>query len=128
MQLLSEILAVFAIQSTLCVFLVMHAHKQISDCPVPVNFEIAFTRFMSGLIMLMKMSEEIREGMDKMKYSLNHYWKFSWPGGAWLAGSIQVFMSMLVVVLNYYIILSNDDVIEIVMNFLALTVISECDD
>ena len=60
-----------------------------------------------------------------MKYSLNHSWKFDEWGIAYVAGFMQANSAFLVEICNYVVILSNVDIIEIVMNFMALVVISE---
>ena len=74
------------------------------------------------------MSKELREGLDKMKYALNHYWKFHYPSLAFLAGLLQTLVVMFVVMLNYQAILLEDNPIAIIMNFLALMVVAELDD
>lgn len=94
----------------------------------PPLLTTAFTRFLAGLIMQVKMSKELKEGLTKMKYCLNHTWKFQKPIQAFLAGLLQTSMIMFVVILNYFAILLEENPIEIVMNFLALMVISELDD
>lgn len=83
---------------------------------------------MAGLFMQIFMSKELKEGLEKMKYVLNHSWKFDNVFWAFLAGFCQTTTIILVTMLNYYAIIANDEVIEIVMNFLALAAIAELDD
>ena len=66
--------------------------------------------------------------MEKMKYVLNHPWKFDCVFQAWLAGLMQCSVIIVVTLLNYFTINSAETVIEIVMDFLALAVIAELDD
>ena len=94
----------------------------------PPSAVTAFTRFIAGLIMQIKMSKEFMEGMSKMKYALNHSWKFTSPTYAYFTGFLQASMVAIVVILNYYSILLEENPIGIVMNFLALMVIAELDD
>jgi hypothetical protein len=66
--------------------------------------------------------------MEKMKYVLNHPWKFDCVGQAYMAGFMQCFVIIVVTLLNYFTIIAAETVIDIVMNFLALAVIAELDD
>ena len=66
--------------------------------------------------------------MNMIKYALNHRWKFEYPKMAILAGTLQTLMNMTVVILNYEAILLSDNTMDIVMDFLALVVVSELDD
>jgi len=60
-----------------------------------------------------------------MKYSVNHHWKFiSWRTG-FIAGLMQVVSTMLLEVVNCVVISTEDNPTEIVMDFMALVVISD---
>ena len=74
------------------------------------------------------MANELKQGMDKMKYALNHRWKFDNVIFAWSSGFFQTTSIAAVTILNYITILQAETVIDIVMNFLALAVIAELDD
>ena len=80
------------------------------------------------MIMQIHMQAELQDGMKKMKYCLNHRWKFDRPYFAWLAGFCQTIATGFVVIVNYLAILTQTSITDIVMNFLALVVISEIDD
>jgi len=67
-------------------------------------------------------------GMAKMKFALNHKWKFRHWRSAFLSGYMQVLMVLIVTIISYFIIIFNDDIIEIVKDFLAIEVISALDD
>ena len=94
----------------------------------PPTIAVAFTRLMAGMFMQIKMSKELKEGLDKMKYAINHSWKFQNERLAYLAGFFQSTTIIVVTILNYYTIIAATEVIDIVMNFLALAVIAELDD
>ena len=66
--------------------------------------------------------------MEKMKYALNHKWKFSNWRLAYASGLGQVIITMIVTIINYFIIIFTGDIIEMVKDFLAVKVISELDD
>ena len=63
--------------------------------------------------------------MDMMKYALNHWWKFDNFSVAFLAGFLQTITIMSVEVANMIVILIQHSIIEIVMNFMAIVVISQ---
>lgn len=50
------------------------------------TLKIGFTRFIASMVMHVVVSEEIQNGLRMMKYSANHWWKFSNPRLAWLSG------------------------------------------
>ena len=66
--------------------------------------------------------------MEKMKYALNHKWKFSNWRLAYCSGLGQVIITGIVTIINYFIIIFTGDIIEMVKDFLAVKVISELDD
>ena len=74
------------------------------------------------------MNTELRQSMDKMKFALNHKWKFTLWHFAFLSGFCQFFITLLVTIINYFIIIFSNDILEIVKDFLAIKVISELDD
>ena len=72
----------------------------------------------------------MKEGMTKMKFALNHSFKFDRNryGVAFFAGLLQSVMVILVTCLNYYIIIAlSNEIIDVAKDFLALMVISDFD-
>ena len=63
-------------------------------------------------------------GLSKMKFAINHKWKFSRWRYAYLAGLGQVIITTLVAIISYLVIVFAGSVIDIVKDFLALQVIS----
>ena len=63
--------------------------------------------------------------MNMMKYSLNHRWKFQHFTLGYCAGFMRTTSAICVELCNFVVILTNTEIIEIVMNFMALVVISE---
>ena len=63
-----------------------------------------------------------------MKYSVNHQWKFKNYKIAYLSGLLQACMVLFVESINFLALLTNTEVIGIVMDFLALVIIAEFDD
>ena len=82
-------------------------------------------RFICGMTMHVALSSRINEGMNMMKYSLNHQWKFVHWTFAYLAGFMQTISAVCVELCNFVVIVTSIEIIDIVMNFMALVVISE---
>ena len=62
-----------------------------------------------------------------MKYSANHPWKFKNYTYAYLIGLSQIFMVYFVELINILILCTNYEVMSIIMDFLALVIISDFD-
>ena len=63
-----------------------------------------------------------------MKYALNHWWKFDNWFNAFLISFCQFFICIFVESVNLVILLTNNTVLDIIMNFLAIVIITEFDD
>ena len=63
-----------------------------------------------------------------MKYAVNHPWKFINYRHAFLAGFLQMIMSVGVEFVNFLAVLDQTTFADMVMNFTALVIISEFDD
>ena len=63
--------------------------------------------------------------MNKMKFAVNHWWKFNNYRVAFYAGLLQTTTIMYVEIVNITVILIQHSIIEIVMNFMAIVVISQ---
>ena len=58
-----------------------------SKCNIEIpQLGVAFARFITGIIMHITMNTEMRQSMDKMKFALNHKWKFTLWHFAFLSG------------------------------------------
>ena len=63
-----------------------------------------------------------------MKYANNHTWKFRSWRNAYLIGFGQVLMVFSVEIINIILLCENDTVEDIIMDFLALVIISDFDE
>jgi len=77
--------------------------------------------------MQMYLNVEFAQGMDMMKYALNHPWKFSSPGGAFFIGMLQMLSTMLIVFVCYWVIVTSPSVLDLAKDFTALMIIAEID-
>ena len=123
---MSEVLSVFLFQLFLCIAIFSTA--EVPTFEEPPTLAMAYTRLLAGMFLQIQMSSELKEGMQKMKYALNHPWKMNQPQMAFFCGLFQATIIILVTLLNYFTIVSAESVIDVVMNFLALEVIAQLDD
>ena len=63
-----------------------------------------------------------------MKYSVNHPWKFENYIEAFWVGFMQAFIVLSVELVNLVVLNTNPTIMDILMNFLALVIISDFDD
>ena len=77
--------------------------------------------------MQMHLNSEVFQGMNMMKYAINHPWKFKNPTGAFWVGLLQVFSTALTAVVCYFVIVVSDSVLDLAKDFTALMIISEID-
>ena len=87
-----------------------------------------FARFICGIVLHVSLSAELKQGLTMMKYAVNHRWKFINYKIAFMSGLMQASMIIFVEFINVMALLTNTQVIGIVMDFLALVIISEFDD
>ena len=73
------------------------------------------------------MTNELKEGMAKIKFTLNHSWRFSHPYTAVYCGLLQTSMIVLVTMLNYLVIVLSPTTIDVAKDFLAMMIISDFD-
>jgi len=83
-QLFSESLMVFILQ--ICMLICIYKTVSFPYVLNPPTTFLALTRFMAGFIMQIILSKELKHGLDKMKYVINHMWKFKNPTRAYLNG------------------------------------------
>lgn len=94
----------------------------------PTSKWIVVARFICAVVLHMALQDEIKQGLDVMKYTLNHSWRFDNWHLAFLCGFLQTIVIVCVEVVNFIAIMSSQEITSVVMNFLALVVISEFDD
>lgn len=95
---------------------------------MPTSYWLVTARFICGVILHMNLQEELKSGFFNMKFALNHHYRFDDYKIAFLAGFCQATMIVVVESVNFLTILDSTSVLDIVMNFMALTIVSEFDD
>ena len=95
--------------------------------PFPEDATIGLTRYFCGLILHVYLSQETRQGLDMMKYAVNHPYKFRKWYVAYLIGLTQFSVLVTVELVNLIVLVSNNSIEDILMNFLALIVLTDFD-
>jgi len=90
--------------------------------------KIAYIRFVSGMIMHVQVNGEIINGLRMMKFSVNHWWKLKFHRVAFLTGLMQVLAMVCITIVNYFVIMISNNVIDIAKDFTALMIIADFDD
>lgn len=86
-----------------------------------------FARFICATILHLSCVDEVHAGLEMMKYSVNHPYKFNQPSVAWMSGFLQYLSCLTVEMANIGVICAANDTIDIVFNFIALAIIAEFD-
>lgn len=94
----------------------------------PPEISTVISRFVCGIFLHISQEDEIKAAFKMMKYSINHPWKFEYWFVAFLGGFCQVSILILVEVVCLVLLLVQDDVLDVLMNFISLTIITELDD
>ena len=84
-----QTIAIFIFQ--VCISLFIFQNSVLEELNKGIEIEVpslalGLARFITGLAMHTKMTKEIGDGMNKMKYAINHKWKFSRWRYAFLSG------------------------------------------
>ena len=95
---------------------------------LPSSVWIVFARFVCGIVLHVQLSAELYQGLTMMKFAVNHPWKFEDYKVAYAVGFMQMSMVVIVEFVNFVALITNNAVLDVVMNFLALVVIAEFDD
>lgn len=86
-----------------------------------------FARFICATILHLSLVDEVSHGLEMMKFSSNHPYKFNSFIIAWISGFLQTVSCLSVEIANIGVLCGADDTISIVFNFIALAIIAEFD-
>lgn len=96
-------------------------------CQYPYNFWVIISRFMCAIVLHMQLQGELSQALNKMKFALNHSYRFK-PGAgyavAFMSGFLQATMIYSVEIVNIFSILSYGDTLNVVIAFLALAIVA----
>ena len=94
----------------------------------PASIDIVITRFICGIFMHITLICEIKQGLDMMKFANNHHFLFRRWGVAYIVGFTQLSLVVMVELINVVILVTNNTIMDTLMNFLALVIIADFDD
>ncbi len=86
-----------------------------------------FARFICATILHLSLVDEVSHGLEMMKFSVNHPYRFESYLFAWACGFLQTVACLCVEVANIGVLCGANDTISIVFNFIALAIIAEFD-
>jgi len=117
----------------MCIFLFLEVLNPTGDSykqllKFPPNLSVLLSQFLCAWILHMSLQDELKQGMLFMKYAVNHPKFFRSPSVAFTSGLIQTLVVMLVEMANIIVILAAPDVIEVILNFIAIAIIADFDD
>lgn len=90
--------------------------------------EVIIARFICVSMLHMVLFPEARQGMNVMKYALNHKDEFCSYLTVFIVGFMQFSMVISVEIVNMFYICIANEILDVIMNFIALAIIAEFDD
>ena len=98
----------------------LHANGESED----VGIMFGISRFFCSILMHMLINNRVKNGLLIMKYAVNHEWKFQAPIIAFFTGFLQVTASVLIALVNYVVIETSPNILELCKEFCALAVLA----
>ena len=95
--------------------------------PAP-DISVVLSRFICGFFLHISQEDELKAAFKMMKYTINHPWKFEHWFIAFFNNFMQVGLTMTVESICILILLLQENVLDVLMNFISLTIITELDD
>ena len=92
------------------------------------NIKNVVARFACAFIMHITLTDEAKQGLNMMKNAVNHHWKFRSWRRAYMVGLFQASVLIFCEAVNLVLLTTNHSILDIIMNFLAIVVITEFDD
>ena len=125
--LLTQLLSVILLQGALCFFLTRETYWKV-DVAFPdsiPSIAVTFTRFAVGMLMHLALSGQVSAGLAKMKFALNHSWRFNSVALAWTCGLSQMVITVSIEVLLYVLVVLSHELLEVITAAVALAVLAK---
>ena len=68
---------------------------------------LVFARFICGIVLHVSLTAELQQGMNMMKYAVNHPWKFVDYRVAYFTGAMQGLIVVVVELVNFVALITN---------------------
>ena len=129
-QLPSQAFLCYVIQMMICVALIWEIN--FSDTgnigKYPESVKLVLVRFSCCIALHMVLQDELRRGIELMKFALNHSYRFGEMfNQAFFAGFMQTTASILIEVVNLLIILQKHKTEDIVQGFMKIAILAQFD-
>jgi len=119
---------VFAIQLLMILFVISVILSPTFAIVFPNNVYTLGARFVCTILMHLQVEADVRQGLNMMKYSVNHWNSFRNPKTAFVIGFMQMFGGIATEVCCMIYLASITDTINTVIKFIALGNIAKVDD
>lgn len=119
---------VFAIQSLMILFVISVILSPTFKIVFPNSVYTLGARFVCTILMHLQVEGDIRNGLNMMKYSVNHWNNFRNPKTAFVIGFMQMFGGVATELCCMIYLASITDTINTVIKFIALGNIAKVDD
>lgn len=119
---------VFAIQSLMIIFVLSVIVSPSFTVLFPTNVYTLGARFVCTILMHLQVEGDIRQGLNMMKYSVNHWNSFRNPKTAFIIGYMQMSGGIATELCCMIYLASIDNTIDTVIKFIALGNIAKVDD
>lgn len=93
-------------------------------CDMKANY----VRFICALMLHLQLQDEIKQGLEIMKFANNHHEVFSNWWIPFFLGFLQAQMVALIELVNLINICAQNNIMDVVMNYVALAVVADFDD
>jgi hypothetical protein len=93
----------------------------------PSSYGFAVSKFVCGLLLHWLCQSRIRQGLDGMKFALNHSHRFDKPKFAYFISFSLLVIMLTIEVVNFLMILQTNDLNNLIQNVTALVIIAEAD-
>ena len=91
---------------------------------IPDEVEVLTTRFIASMMMHLQVEKDIRNGLNMMKYAVRHYERFNNVNMGFLIAFLHTVSCFLLEFSVILVLLSLQDVLQIIMKYVSLSAIS----
>ena len=88
---------------------------------------MAVSKFVCGMLLHWLCQSRIRQGLDGMKFALNHKHRFDLPLFAYFISLSLLVIMLTIEAVNFLMILQTNDLNNLIQNVTALVIIAEAD-
>ena len=118
---------IYVCQIVLCLVLTQAMFTKNIVSGYPLNYGFAVAKFICGVVLHWMCQSRIRQGLDCMKFSLNHSYRFATPTIAFCVAFMQLSVMIFIEFVNFFNLLQTTDLFELLRDFTALLIVADFD-